>query len=149
MATIYHEQETDVSALAGQKIAVLGFGSQGHAHAQNLKDSGHDVRVGLRPGSSSRAKAEEAGLRVLDTPDYVKLAEAYGAVGLRVEHPAEVDAAIEKAMSIEDRSVVIDFRVDSREMCFPMVPAGASNDAIITGPEGLKPQDDPAEAPIA
>ena len=67
MATIYHEQDTDVSALAGQKIAVLGFGSQGHAHAQNLKDSGHDVRVGLRPGSSSRAKAEEAGLRVVDT----------------------------------------------------------------------------------
>jgi ketol-acid reductoisomerase len=75
MATIYHEQETDPSALAGQKIAVLGFGSQGHAHAQNLKDSGHDVRVGLRPGSSSRAAAEEAGLRVLDTPDAVAEAD--------------------------------------------------------------------------
>ena len=75
MATIYHEQDTDVSALAGQKIAVLGFGSQGHAHAQNLKDSGHDVRVGLRPGSSSRAKAEEAGLRVLDTPEAVAEAD--------------------------------------------------------------------------
>ena len=84
-----------------------------------------------------------------DTPDYVKLAEAYGAVGLRVEHPAEVDAAIEKAMSIEDRSVVIDFRVDSGEMCFPMVPAGASNDDIIVGPEALRPVNDPAEAPIA
>jgi acetolactate synthase-1/2/3 large subunit len=79
----------------------------------------------------------------------VKLAEAYGAVGLRVEHPAEVDPAIEKALSIEDRSVVIDFRVDSREMCFPMVPAGASNDEIIIGPESLHPVDDPAEAPIA
>ena len=75
MATIYHEQDTDVSALAGQKIAVLGFGSQGHAHAQNLKDSGHDVRVGLRSGSSSRAKAEEAGLRVLDTADAVAEAD--------------------------------------------------------------------------
>ena len=75
MATIYHEQDTDPSALAGQKIAVLGFGSQGHAHAQNLKDSRHDVRVGLRPGSSSRAKAEEAGLRVLDTPDAVAEAD--------------------------------------------------------------------------
>ena len=45
MATIYHDADADPSALAGQRIAVLGFGSQGHAHAQNLKDSGHDVRV--------------------------------------------------------------------------------------------------------
>ena len=84
-----------------------------------------------------------------DTPDYVKLAEAYGAVGLRAERPEEVDAVIDKALSIDDRSVVIDFRVDEREMCFPMVPAGASNDDIILGPEGLRPSVDPAEAPIA
>jgi len=84
-----------------------------------------------------------------DVPDYVKLAEAYGAVGLRAEHPDEVDAVIDKALSITDRSVVIDFRVDSREMCFPMVPAGSSNDDIIVGPEGLKPVNDPAEAPVA
>jgi acetolactate synthase-1/2/3 large subunit len=84
-----------------------------------------------------------------DTPDYVKLADAYGAVGLRAEHPDEVDAVIEKALSITDRSVVIDFRVDSREMCFPMVPAGSSNDDIIVGPEGLQPVNDPAEAPVA
>ncbi|HZP90752.1 MAG TPA: acetolactate synthase large subunit [Actinomycetota bacterium] len=84
-----------------------------------------------------------------DVPDYVKLAEAYGAVGLRAEHPDEVDAVIEKALSVEDRSVVIDFRVDPREMCFPMVPAGASNDDIVLGPEGLKPVKDPEEAPVA
>ena len=84
-----------------------------------------------------------------DVPDYVKLAEAYGAVGLRAEHPEEVDAVIEKALSITDRGVVIDFRVDAKEMCFPMVPAGASNDDIITGPEGLRPVNDPAEAPVA
>ena len=84
-----------------------------------------------------------------DVPDYAKLAEAYGAVGLRAEHPDEVDAVIDKALSITDRSVVIDFRVDSREMCFPMVPAGASNDDIITGPEGLRPVNDPEEAPVA
>jgi acetolactate synthase I/II/III large subunit len=84
-----------------------------------------------------------------EVPDYVKLAEAYGAVGLRAEHPDEVDAVIEKALSITDRSVVIDFRCDDREMCFPMVPAGASNDDIILGPEGLLPATDPAEAPIA
>jgi acetolactate synthase I/II/III large subunit len=84
-----------------------------------------------------------------DVPDYVKLAEAYGCVGLRAEHPDEVDAVIDKALSIEDRSVVIDFRVDAKEMCFPMVPAGASNDDIIVGPEGLQPVNDPQEAPVA
>jgi acetolactate synthase I/II/III large subunit len=84
-----------------------------------------------------------------DVPDYVKLAEAYGAVGLRAEHPDEVDAVVEKALSVTDRSVVIDFRVDSREMCFPMVPAGSSNDDIIVGPEGLRRTNDPAEAPVA
>jgi acetolactate synthase I/II/III large subunit len=84
-----------------------------------------------------------------DVPDYLKLAEAYGAVGLRAESPDEVDTVIEKALSVTDRSVVIDFRVDEREMVFPMVPAGASNDDIIVGPESLQPVDDPAEAPIA
>jgi acetolactate synthase-1/2/3 large subunit len=84
-----------------------------------------------------------------DTPDYVKLAEAYGCVGLRAEHPDEVDAVIEKALSVTDRGVVIDFRCDPREMVFPMVPAGASNDDIIIGPEGAAPVNDPAEAPVA
>ena len=69
MATIYYDKDTDPGVLSDQKIAVLGFGSQGHAHAQNLKDSGLDVRVGLRPGSASRRSAEEAGLQVLDTAD--------------------------------------------------------------------------------
>jgi ketol-acid reductoisomerase len=71
MATIYYDQDTDPSVLTDTKIAVLGFGSQGHAHSQNLRDSGFDVRVGLRPGSSSRAIAKDAGLRVLDTSEAV------------------------------------------------------------------------------
>jgi acetolactate synthase-1/2/3 large subunit len=82
-----------------------------------------------------------------NVPDYVKLAEAYGAVGLRVESPEEVDAAIEKAYAVEDRSVVIDFRVDPREGVFPMVAAGTSNDDIILGPE-FAPHEIPGEAPI-
>ena len=65
MANVYYEQDADRSKIAGRKVAVLGYGSQGHAHALNLKESGIDVRVGLRAGSSSRAKAEEAGLKVL------------------------------------------------------------------------------------
>jgi acetolactate synthase-1/2/3 large subunit len=66
-----------------------------------------------------------------DLPDFVKWAEAMGCVGIRVESPEEVAPAIEKANSINDRSVVIDFRVDAREKVFPMVPAGASNDELL------------------
>jgi len=63
-ATIYYASDADPALIAGRKVAIIGYGSQGHAHALNLRDSGVDVRVGLRPGSSSRAKAETAGLRV-------------------------------------------------------------------------------------
>lgn len=78
-----------------------------------------------------RRSAVEFGWEV---PDYVKLAEAYGCIGLRVESPDEVDSVIEKANGIDDRTVVIDFRCDPDEMCFPMVPAGSSNDGILLGP---------------
>jgi ketol-acid reductoisomerase len=63
-ATLYYDQDADISLLNGRKIAVIGYGSQGHAHALNLKDSGCDVMVGLYPGSKSWAEAEKAGLRV-------------------------------------------------------------------------------------
>ncbi|HLH69529.1 MAG TPA: ketol-acid reductoisomerase [Candidatus Dormibacteraeota bacterium] len=66
---IYYDR--DCPAELGEKVAILGYGSQGHAHAQNLRDSGVDVRVGLYAGSKSRAKAERHGLRVLDVPEAV------------------------------------------------------------------------------
>ncbi len=69
-----------------------------------------------------------------DLPDYVKWAEAMGCVGLRVESAEEVAPAIDKANSVDDRPVVIDFRTDAFEKVYPMVPAGASNDDIIVGP---------------
>jgi acetolactate synthase-1/2/3 large subunit len=69
-----------------------------------------------------------------DLPDYVKWAEAMGCVGLKVETAEEVAPAIEKANSVDDRPVVIDFRTDAFEKVYPMVPAGASNDDIIVGP---------------
>src|ERR1700760_3289431 len=65
MATVYYDDEADLSIISGRKVAVLGYGSQGHAHALSLRDSGVDVRIGLPEGSKSRAKAEEQGLRVL------------------------------------------------------------------------------------
>ncbi len=64
MANIYYEKDADRSVIANRKVAILGYGSQGHAHALNLKESGIDVRVGLRDGSSSKSKAESAGLTV-------------------------------------------------------------------------------------
>jgi ketol-acid reductoisomerase len=69
MATIYYEHDADPSVISSRKVAIIGYGSQGHAHALNLRDSGVDVRVGLRPGSSSRAKAEAAGLRALSSAE--------------------------------------------------------------------------------
>jgi ketol-acid reductoisomerase len=65
VANVYYEKDADRSLILGRKVAIIGYGSQGHAHALNLKESGVDVRVGLREGSSSKAKAEAAGLRVL------------------------------------------------------------------------------------
>jgi ketol-acid reductoisomerase len=69
MATLYYEKDADAGLLGNRKVAVIGYGSQGHAHALNLSESGVDVRVGLREGSSSKTKAEEAGLRVLSVAD--------------------------------------------------------------------------------
>jgi ketol-acid reductoisomerase len=74
MPDIYYDDDADLSLVTGRKIAVLGYGSQGHAHALSLRDSGADVRVGLPEGSKSRAAAEAEGLRVL-TP-YDACAEA-------------------------------------------------------------------------
>jgi ketol-acid reductoisomerase len=65
MATMYYDDDADLSLIQGRPVAVLGYGSQGHAHALSLRDSGVDVRVGLAEGSGSRAKAQAEGLRVL------------------------------------------------------------------------------------
>ncbi len=65
MATMYYEKDCDLSLLSSRKIAVIGYGSQGHAHALNLNDSGCDVRVGLRPGSATADKVRADGLRVV------------------------------------------------------------------------------------
>jgi ketol-acid reductoisomerase len=74
-ATVYYESDADLGLIADKLVAILGYGSQGHAHALNLKDSGIEVVVGLRAGSKSKAKAEAAGLRVLPTADAVREAD--------------------------------------------------------------------------
>jgi ketol-acid reductoisomerase len=72
---VYSDQDASLEPLQGKKIAVIGYGSQGHAHALNLRDSGMDVRVGLRPDSASRKKAEAEGLRVVDAATAAKEAD--------------------------------------------------------------------------
>ncbi len=72
-----------------------------------------------------------------DLPDYVMWAEAMGCVGIRAESPEDVAPAVEKANAIDDRPVVVDFRIDAFEKVFPMVAAGASNDDIVVHPDQL------------
>ena len=74
-ARMYYDADADPAALAGQTVAIIGFGSQGHAHALNLRESGVDVVVGLPPTSKSRRIAEDAGLRVADVADAVRGAD--------------------------------------------------------------------------
>ena len=69
MAEMFYDSDADLAIIQGRTVAVIGYGSQGHAHALSLRDSGVDVRVGLRPGSASAAKAEAEGLRVLSVAD--------------------------------------------------------------------------------
>ena len=72
---VYYDKDANLDILKGKKVAIIGYGSQGHAHANNLKDSGIDVVVGLRKDSSSWAKAEKAGLTVLATSEAAKIAD--------------------------------------------------------------------------
>ena len=75
MTEMFYDDDADLSIIQGRTVAVIGYGSQGHAHALSLRDSGVDVRVGLKEGSKSRAKAEAEGLRVLNVADAVAEAD--------------------------------------------------------------------------
>ena len=75
MAKTYHDQDADLSLIQAKKVAIIGYGSQGHAHALNLKDSGVDVKVGLRPDSPSAKKAANVGLDVVSVAEAAKWAD--------------------------------------------------------------------------
>jgi len=75
MMKVYYEKDADLSLIKGKKVTIVGYGSQGHAHAQNLNDSGVKVTVGLRPGGASWEKAKKAGLKVAAVTDAVKGAD--------------------------------------------------------------------------
>lgn len=89
MAKMYYDSDCNLSILKGKKVAIIGYGSQGHAHAQNLNESGIDVVVGLRPGSNRRDKVVEDGLTVMDTDEAAKAADV-----IMMLTPDEVQAQI-------------------------------------------------------
>jgi ketol-acid reductoisomerase len=102
MANISYEKDADPALIASRRVAVIGYGSQGHAHALNLKDSGIDVRVGLREGSSSRAKAEAAGLRVSTVAEAVSEADVVMILLPDTEQKSVYEADIEPNLSDGD-----------------------------------------------
>jgi ketol-acid reductoisomerase len=102
MATLYYESDADPALIQGRKVAILGYGSQGHAHALNLSESGVDVRVGLREGSSSRTKAEEAGLRVTSVDQAAAEADVIMILLPDTEQKAVYDAQVAPHLSDGD-----------------------------------------------
>jgi ketol-acid reductoisomerase len=101
-ATVYYDDDADPGLLSGRKVAILGYGSQGHAHALNLKDSGIDVRVGLREGSTSAAKAQAAGLEVLPTAQAVAEADVIMVLLPDTEQKKVYDAEIAPNLTAGD-----------------------------------------------
>jgi len=102
MAKISYEKDADPALLASRRVAVIGYGSQGHAHALNLKESGIDVRVGLREGSASRAKAETAGLRVTTVAEATSEADVVMILLPDTEQKSVYEADIEPNLSDGD-----------------------------------------------
>ena len=99
---VYYDEDTDVSVLDDKTVAVLGYGSQGHAHAQNLDDSGVDVVVGLREGSASRTEAEADGLDVQTPADAVKAADVVSVLVPDTVQPDVYEHAIEPNLEAGD-----------------------------------------------
>ena len=94
MAQLFYDKDADLSLLDGKTVAVVGFGSQGHAHSLNLKDSGVDVIVGLRPDSKGRMVAEEQGLRVMSTADAAREADTIMVLVPDTEQPEVYESSI-------------------------------------------------------
>ena len=132
MANVYYEKDADRSLIAGRKVAVVGYGSQGHAHALNLRDSGIDVRVGLREGSSSVAKAEAEGLRVLPVADAAADADLIMLLGPDTEHKAIFNEHI--APHLNDGDAL--FVGHGFSVRFEQVVAPAGVDVALVAPKG-------------
>jgi ketol-acid reductoisomerase len=132
MANVHYEKDADKSLIAGRKVAVIGYGSQGHAHALNLKDSGVDVRVGLRQGSSSIDKAEAAGLRVLFPDEAAAEADLIMLLGPDTEHKAIFNQHIAPNLSSGDALFV----GHGFSVRFEQVVPPADVDVALVAPKG-------------
>ena len=132
MANVYYESDADRSIILGRKVAILGYGSQGHAHALNLKESGVDVRVGLREGSSSRAKATEAGLEVMD----VAAASAWADVIMMLLPDTEIGPIYEAdvAPNLNDGDALLFAHGFNVRFGYVKAPAGV--DVAMVAPKG-------------
>jgi ketol-acid reductoisomerase len=144
-AKIYYDQDADLSLLRGRKIAIVGYGSQGHAHALNLKDSGQDVVVGLYKGSRSWAKAEKDGLRVVTVAEAAQMADIVMVLLPDQVHRQTFEESIRGAMSrgktlmvahgfsIHFNQVVPPADVDV-SMIAPKAPGHIMRDLFVQGP---------------
>ncbi len=132
MATLYYEKDADPSLIGNRKVAVIGYGSQGHAHALNLSESGVDVRVGLRDGSSSRQKAEEAGLRVLSVADAAAEADVIMILLPDTEQASVYEAEIAPHLNAGDAI----FFAHGFNIRFGLITPPADVDVAMVAPKG-------------
>ncbi len=130
--TVYYENDADSSIIRGRKVAVIGYGSQGHAHALNLKESGVDVVVGLREGSSSTAKAEDAGLRVMSIADAAAYADVIMLLAPDTEQKRIYDESIAPNLNDGDALAF----AHGFNVRFGRIQAPAGVDVIMVAPKG-------------
>ena len=132
MATLFYDNDADLSIIQNRVVAVLGYGSQGHAHALSLRDSGVDVRVGLHEGSKSRAKAEAAGLRVVDPATAAAEADV---IMVLVPDPAQRDLYNDAiAPNLQDGDAL--FFAHGFNIRFDYVNPPATVDVAMVAPKG-------------
>ncbi len=130
--TLYYAEDADSSIIRSKKVAVIGYGSQGHAHALNMKESGVDVVVGLREGSSSKAKAEEAGLTVMSVAEATKAAQVIMLLAPDTEQKKIYEADI--APNLDDGDALA--FAHGFNVHFDLIKAPAAVDVIMIAPKG-------------
>ena len=131
-ATVYYEKDADPGIISGRKVAIIGYGSQGHAHALNLRDSGVDVRVALREGSSSQAKAEAAGLRVMSIAEAAREADLIMLLAPDTEQQAIYRSEIEPGLKAGDAL----FFAHGFNVRFGLIKAPEGVDVAMVAPKG-------------
>ena len=132
VAKVSYDKDADPGLIAGRKVAVIGYGSQGHAHALNLRDSGIDVRVGLREGSSSAAKAQAAGLRAVSLADAAAEADLIMLLAPDTEQASIYSEFIEPNLSSGDAL----FFAHGFNIRFGLISPPAGVDVAMVAPKG-------------